>query len=383
MARRRPERVGYRPPKGSFWQGRSATGPERATQQTDMTLAEFVEAVFVPEHVALKKPSGRTHFRAILKHVLRPDEVERIFQTADGRSKTKLETLPDWPYIGHLRLRDTRPDNVQRLISAAEARGYSTQTVKHIRNVVRGIFGLATKKRWFSGDNPASAVVLPEITRKKAHTLTLAQVRQVLGVMRYPEREMALISILTSMNVAEICGLQWKHVNLTDTWSDQDGEQIPPKTIAVRQEWYLGQLGSVNGKSRNQNLPIPNTLLPILRELKLRPKFTASDDFVLVSRAGTPINETNIAARRLKPIGKALEMPWLSWQVFRRTHAALPYLLGMEFREYAVPGRTALLVREPLPYAHRISCSHHPVCTTRTAIVPSDLANKPTADPNE
>jgi hypothetical protein len=102
-----------------------------------------------------------------------------------------------------------------------------------------------------------------------------------------------------------------------------------------------------------------------------------------VSRAGTPINETNIAARRLKPIGKALEMPWLSWQVFRRTHAALPCLLGMEFREYAVPGRTALLVREPLPYAHRISCSHHPVCTTRTAIVPSDLANKPTDDPNE
>ena len=166
------------------------------------------------------------------------------------------------------------------------------------------------------------------MTRKQAHTLTLTQVKQVLGVMRYPEREMALISILTSMNVAEICGLQWKYVNLTDTWSNQDGEPIPPRTIAVRQEWYLGELGSVNGKSRHRNLPIPIALLPILSELKLRPNFTAPDDFVLVSRAGTPINETNIAARRLKPIGKALEMPWLTWQVFRRTHTALPYLPG-------------------------------------------------------
>jgi hypothetical protein len=168
-------------------------------------------------------------------------------------------------------------------------------------------------------------------------------------------------------------------VNLTDSWSNQDGEPIPPRSIAVRQEWYLGQLGSVNGKSRHRNLLIPNALLPVLRELKLRPKFTASDDFVLVSRAGTPINETNIAARRLKPIGKALEMPWLTWQVFRRTHTALPYLLGMEFREYAVPGRTPLLVREPHPYAHRTSCFHHSICSARS-IIASDLAKTPTDD---
>jgi hypothetical protein len=87
------------------------------------------------------------------------------------------------------------------------------------------------------------------MTRKQAHTLTLAQVRQVLGLMRYPEREIALIPILTSMNVAEIYGLQWKYVNLTDTWSNQDGELIPPSTIAVRQEWYLGQLGSVKARA--------------------------------------------------------------------------------------------------------------------------------------
>jgi integrase len=347
--------------------------PKPSVPLPETTIAEFVQKVFVPEHVATKKPSGRTHFQAILKHVLRPDEVDRIFRVDPETSKTKLEAVPRWPYLGGVRFRDARPDHVQRLIATALASGYSTQTVKHIRNVVRAIFALAMKKRWFSGDNPASAVTLPEMTRKQAHTLTLAQVRQVLGVMRYPEREIALISILTSMNVAEICGLQWKHVNLTNAWSNQDGEPIPPRTIAVRQEWYLGQLGSVNGKSRHRNLPIPNALLPILSELKLRPKFTASDDFVLVSRAGTPINETNIAARRLKPIGKALEMPWLTWQVFRRTHTALPNLLGMEFREYAAPGRNALLVREPLPYAHRTSCSHHSICSAGTIIAPADL----------
>ena len=55
------------------------------------------------------------------------------------------------------------------------------------------------------------------------------------------------------------------------------------------------------------------------------------DDFVLMSNAGTPINQMNVAARRLKSIGRELQMPWLSWQVFRRTHTALVREFGMQF----------------------------------------------------
>src|ERR1700682_6428416 len=101
------------------------------------------------------------------------------------------------------------------------------------------------------------------MTRKEAQTLTLAQVKEVLGVMQYPEKEMTLIAILTRMNVAEICGLQWKRINLTDAWSHTDGGPIPPKTIAVREQWCRGELGGLK-ESRNRNLAIPPPLLPIL-----------------------------------------------------------------------------------------------------------------------
>jgi hypothetical protein len=73
----------------------------------------------------------------------------------------KTKAVPSWPYLGGVRFRDARPDHVQRLIATALASGYST-TVKHICNVVRAILALATKKRWFIGDNPASAVALPK-----------------------------------------------------------------------------------------------------------------------------------------------------------------------------------------------------------------------------
>jgi integrase len=350
-----------------------ATGPERLTRseaeqiarenlllrpesnagapQALMTVAEFVENVFVPEHVTAKKLSGRTHYRAILQHVLTPKEVDRVFHVEAGKSKTRLDAFPNWPYLDKARLCDVRPVDVQRLVAAAFARGYSTQTVKHMRNVVRAIFALAAKKGWFTGDNPANPVTLPEMTRKEAHALTLAQVKRLLEVMQYPEKEMALLAILTNMNIAEICGLQWKCVNLTETWSSMDGESIPPKTIAVRKQWYRGELLEPNWKSRNRNLPIPDLLLATLLGLNRRRKYTGPDDFVLASQAGTPISEHYISVRRLKPIGKRLQMPWLSWRVFRRTRASLLNELELQCHELGVrPSEPTLTVSAPVEH---------------------------------
>ena len=301
-------------------------------QQAEMTIAEFVEKVFVPEHVAMKKLSGRTHYHAILKHILTPEEVERVFEAAATSWKTRLRVAPNWPYLGAVRLCDARPDDVQRLISAALARGYSSQTVAHMRSVVRAIFEHAKRGQWFSGENPAGLVKLPRTTHKKAHALTLAQTKEVIERMQYPEKQVALIAVLTGMNVAEICGLQWKHVNLTQNWAKADGEPIPPRTVAVRRQCYRGELGGVNKQGRSRNLPIPDSLLSILLSLRRRADFARPDDFVIASRTGTPVDAKAVATRRLKPIGRELNIPWLSWRVFQRTRRRLLYELGIQFQ---------------------------------------------------
>jgi len=153
----------------------------------------------------------------------------------------------------------------------------------------------------------------------------------VLRVMRYPEKEMTLIAMLAGMNVGEICGLQWRCVNLTGEWASADGEPIPPRTIAVRNQWHLGELSDLARKSRNRDVPISEALFQILLGLSRREKYTGPDDFVLVSRGGTPINGNNIAARRLKAIGRELQMPWLSWHVIQRTQTMLGNELGTQF----------------------------------------------------
>jgi integrase len=299
-------------------------------QHSYMTIADFVEKMFVPDHVAIKGLAGRTHYRAILKHVLTPEEVQRVFKLDVDKSRARLKAIPEWPYLSHLALADTRPEHVELLMVAAQARGYSIQTVTHIRNVVSAIFSHARKVNHFTGLNPASQVAVPGMSRKEAHSLSLPQLKSVLELMRYPEREMTLLAIVTGMNVAEICGLQWKHLNLASLQRELSGEVIPPRTIAVRKQWYRGELNSVK-IGRTRNVAIPDLMIPVLTGLTRRVRFTRPDDFVLVSEAGTPVNETNIASRRLKTVGQELEMPWLSWHVFRRTRKDYLQRFGPRF----------------------------------------------------
>lgn len=288
---------------------------------SEMTVAEFVQHKFLPEHIATKRTPGRRHYQAILKHILNPDYVNRIFGVDAEGSRSKLKANPNWPYLDQVRLRDIQSEDVQRLVSVALAAGYSTQTAKHIRNVVSAIISHAIKHGYFLGGNPAIVVAPPGMQRKTPHTLTLGQTVKVLGGMRYPEWEMTLIAILTGMNIAEICGLQWKYVNLSDHDVNREGELIPARSIAVRKQWYRGELSTVP-EGRRKDVPVPQLLRSVFLRLS-HAKHTVWSDFVLVSRAGKPINQINVAARRLKSIGGKEEIPWLSWQVFRRTRAVL------------------------------------------------------------
>jgi integrase len=177
-------------------------------------------------------------------------------------------------------------------------------------------------------------VNLPALAHKKAHSLTLNELTRIMKTMRYPEKGIALLGLLTQMNIAEICGLQWKCVNLSNVNCTLDKEWIPSKTIAVRTQWYRGEFGLVRGK-RKRLISVSDLLSSILFELKSREHFTGPQDFVLASQSGTPLCAENIARRRLKSIGKEFEMPWLSWNIFHRTHIALGAEFGRHLhREY-------------------------------------------------
>jgi integrase len=300
----------------------SPSGSANPASYSPMTILEFVERRFIPEFVSIKRRASRSYFRAILKHVLHPEQVMRAFGASPGTTKNRLTAIPDWPYLDSLRMREIDAEIIQHLTTTAMKHGYSTQTATHIRNVIRSVFSHAIRTGCYSGPNPATLVTLPSMTRKEPHALTLAQLKEVINAMRHPEKNIAAFALLTELSVAEICGLQWKYLNLSHSSRLVEEEFVPPRTIAVRLQSYRGEFGAVP-ESRRRLVRIPELLFSLLRDLKTRSDFTEPQDFVLVSRNGTPIHPENIAARRLKSIGRSFAAPWLSWRVFNRTRINL------------------------------------------------------------
>jgi integrase len=301
--------------------------PKNEAQRSPVTLAEFVKAKFLPECVAHRKLAGRTHYDFVLRFVLKPEQADCAFGIRFRNQESGPKSVPDWPYLGSRPLHLIDQAAIQSLTSAALEVGYSTQTAIHIRNVIRSIFVHAIKTKHFVGDNPASLVLFPAVIRKATFSLTVSQLKQTMQLMRYPERLIALLAVLTDMNLSEICGLQWRYLNLSSYPRLVEPELLPARTIAVRHQSYRGEFRPVID-SRRRLLSIPDALFASLCNLKAGSRFSGSHDFVFASRRGTPINPHNFGTRRLKAVGIALEMPWLSWSVFHRTHVHLKSQFG-------------------------------------------------------
>lgn len=238
------------------------------------------------------------------------------------------------PVIGKKRLATVEPGDVESVTARAVESGRSSETVRHIRKVISAIYTKAKKLRIASGDNPASLADVPdpEPVRDKI-ALTALQMATVLSMLEEPLRTMVLTSVLTSMNVSELCGLQWKNVNLTPEWGILDGQPLPPFTIAVRRHFTRGEFGTLKTGNRRRNVPIPDVLVSALASLKQRASFVGPEDTVFCSRRGTPIAENNVRRRVLAPMAGRIGVARLSWHVFRYSHATFTSSIEMNAKD--------------------------------------------------
>jgi len=261
-----------------------------------MTVDAFVERKFIPQHVEMKKPGGRKHYTHLLdKHII--------------------------PALGQRRLCDVTTDDVAMIVAAKRREGLSGQSVLHIKNAISAIFRHAKRLRLYGDENPAVGVQVGEIRHEKRPTYNWEQAAVAIQRIPRPYCHMALLSVVTSMNVAEVAGLRRKWANLTGEIRQVDGEILAPYTIGVRENFYEGERGSVKTGKRMRNLGIPEELAVELRKLIARSPFKGADFPVFCSRAGTPIDAHNVTSRVFKPLSKKLGFA-VNWHAFRRAHSS-------------------------------------------------------------
>lgn len=296
-----------------------------------MLVRDFVERRFKPEYVTTLKPGGQDHYDVVLKHVtaalggmpLRTVKHEHV-------QRMCLDLLKKTYTIGKDRVREVKDKATGKRVELFEKRArqvpYSRQAALHLKNATSAVFSYAKTVHMYSGDNPAANVRLPEMIRKEKHSLTVDQMKLWLDVAPSPARQMSHLSVLTSMNAAEMRGLQWQDVNLTDEWQVWDGVAVQPKSIVIRRQWSTrrggGAYHTVKARGRGRDLPMDTSIEKLFHGLASRDKFIGPHDPVFASSTGRPVDTHNLLNRVLKPIGIKLGMPWLGWHVFRHTHAS-------------------------------------------------------------
>ena len=233
-----------------------------------LTFGAFVEQHFVPYLFPTLKASTQKRYRQTFHSHLLP-----AFQKH--------------------RLCDMTTFDIQRFVLEKMESGLGWESAQHYRNLISKVFTVAKKWGFYSGDNPANGVTLPEKQPvREKHILQPKQISALLIALKEPVRTMVLLGVLTGLRIGEILGLSWKSL---DSTSGQ---------LRVEQALYRGTLGTPKTKRSRRTVPLPQSLVVSLTRLKAQRRTANSDDdLVFLTRNGTPYSDTNLLHQHLKPAG--------------------------------------------------------------------------------
>lgn len=228
------------------------------------------------------------------------------------------------PYLGHLKLREVKPEHIQKMYNemAKQGKGYRTIHLGHAilhRALVQAVkLGLINR-------NPDDATIPPKPKKKEMQFLDEGQVQRLLITAEgMKDRFYALyyLAIATGMRLGEILGLKWDDLDLEQgilkvqrqlTKCKHGFEFIAPKTKAGMRQIDLGS----------------NTIevLKQHREHQHTEKLIAGDSWldhnmVFPSTIGTPMNRSNLS-KKYKAVLKNAELPPIRFHDLRHTAASL------------------------------------------------------------
>ncbi len=278
------------------------------------------------------RPSSAKTFLEFVNQRYRPDVIEYMKPTTKDFAESILRRHVI-PLLGSTPLREITPAHVQAITNAAAKKGLSSQTVKHVCNRVGAVLRHAKAHGWFFGEIPTTAVRLPEMVRKERRAMTWSQVCMLSKSLPEPAATLVIFLTLTGVRISEAMGLRLSRLNLTAEPRIVDGQVIPPMSMLVAEQYLKGRYQTLKpSKAGRRIIPIPAWFAKRLGCLATGDGASSTAVFLNQTQTGV-IDQHNLASRVLKPAAKALEMPWVSWHVFRHTHSTLTDQLDLTMAE--------------------------------------------------
>lgn len=281
------------------------------------------DEVLRPLNQGLVKIGSATRFEDYVETVYKPVVLPTMAKSTRDRAMSVYENYLKPAFAG-MCLRDLSPLTAQRFVSGMANWNLAQESKDKIRDVLSSVMSSAVEYKLVLA-NPVEGVKLPAPKRGKRRKpfITQEQFALLLPWVQEPYATMFYVAVFTGLRVSELIALRWRNVGID--------------SITIEERYCRGDWGAPKSEASNATIPVNRAVVERIHRLKTMTvevkagrairKYPAvracgPDDLVFQSVAkGAPMRDNNILVRHIKPAARAIGLPWVNWQVLRRSFA--------------------------------------------------------------
>jgi integrase len=215
------------------------------------------------------------------------------------------------PQLGKLRLEQFGVENQQIFVTQISKQGVSRKTVLNVLGTLSSI--LTTAKDWGYDCQQIDLGKLRLPSRSASYEaphFTVEQLGKILALAEEPWRTLFCIVTMDGLRAGEVLGLKWSDIDLDRA------------LLTIRRSAWYGNLQPAKNQASETVLPIPESLVSVLKEYRKHWKPNPKD-LLFVTRNGRPPSSNKVVEYRLWTILDALGIPRCGLHAFRHSHTAL------------------------------------------------------------
>jgi integrase len=240
------------------------------------------------------------------------------------------------PDLGDYSLVELSPANLQRYLSSNTRLKLSDESIDKIRDVLSSVLGSAVSLEYLT-KNSAKGLKIgrPKKGHRSKPYITPEQFTELLARIKEPYASMVFVAVYTGLRVSEIVGLRW--------------QDIHADSITIDERYCRGEWGAPKSDASNATIPVNTCVIERIHRLKRLTvqvraglavrrypavKSDGPEDLVFQSpMKGVEMRDNNVLCRHIKPAARELQIPWVNWQVLRRSHATWLKMSGADIKD--------------------------------------------------